>query len=238
MKHINKDNLFDYAFVNEDTLTGAVRAVCVCFHGYTDATMLTQSNELAAALGRAGIAFLFPYYSVWGWMGSNAQLFIEQCIDAAYDRLGLDDGVPLLVTGGSMGGLTALNYAVIGKRRICGCAAVCAVADITSCYNNIPDMRRAILSAHIEKEGDLLEITDRFSPVNFADRLPKVPYFLLYGAKDSFFTGVQLPEFIKALDSAGVEYELLVHPDMGHCNVNCSPEIIPKWADFLINCIK
>ncbi len=65
MKYINKDNLYDYAFLNQDTLVSPLRAICVCFHGYTDATMYHESPKIAKVLGEAGIAWVFPYYSVW-----------------------------------------------------------------------------------------------------------------------------------------------------------------------------
>ena len=55
MKYINSENLLDYAFLNLDTLRYPVRAVCVNFHGYTDATVFERSNEVARALGEAGI---------------------------------------------------------------------------------------------------------------------------------------------------------------------------------------
>jgi hypothetical protein len=92
MKYINTDNLLDYAFVNEDALVYPLRGICICFHGYTEATMYESSNDFARALGKRGIAWVFPYYSVWGWMSSNSQAFNEQVIDAAYERLGADHG--------------------------------------------------------------------------------------------------------------------------------------------------
>ena len=108
MKHICPDNLLDFAFVNFDTLEYPVRGIFFYLHGYTDATMFTQSNEMAALFGKHGIAWVFPYYSVWAWMSRSSQIFNEQVLDAVYERLGVDDTVPLMIGGGSMGGLTAL----------------------------------------------------------------------------------------------------------------------------------
>jgi len=42
-----KHNLFDYAFVNEDALVYPLRGICICFHGYTNATMYESSNDFA-----------------------------------------------------------------------------------------------------------------------------------------------------------------------------------------------
>ena len=137
MKYINKENLYDYAFLNEDTLVSPLRAICVCFHGYTDATMYQGSPEIAKILGEAGIAWVFPYYSVWAWMSTSSSEFIEQVLDAVCERLGADENIPLIVSGGSMGGLTALNYLVYGKRKAVGCAVNCAVTDMKRIFSDI-----------------------------------------------------------------------------------------------------
>ena len=117
MNFINEDNLMDYAFINTDALIPPVKAVCVDFHGYTDGTMFSKSEGKAKVLGEQGIAWVFPYYSVWAWMSEASQAFNEQVLDAVYRKLGIPDTVPLIITGGSMGGLTALCYQVYGKRK-------------------------------------------------------------------------------------------------------------------------
>ena len=58
MKYINADNLLDYAFVNENAPVYPLRGICICFHGYTYATMYESSNDFARALGKRGIASL------------------------------------------------------------------------------------------------------------------------------------------------------------------------------------
>ena len=117
MRFINQDNIFDYAFINMDSLTLPVKAVCVEFHGYTDGRMLTESDAKAKLFGQKGIAWVFPYYSVWAWMSKSSQEFNEQVLDAVYEKLQIPDTIPLIITGGSMGRLTALCYQVYGKRK-------------------------------------------------------------------------------------------------------------------------
>ena len=51
MQFINEENIFDYAFVNIDTLKRPVKAVCVDFHGYTDATIYSESPAKAKVFG-------------------------------------------------------------------------------------------------------------------------------------------------------------------------------------------
>ena len=82
MQFVNEENIFDYAFINIDALMLPVKAVCVDFHGYTDATTYSESPAKAKLLGEKGIAWVFPYYSVWAWMSKSSQEFIEKVLDA------------------------------------------------------------------------------------------------------------------------------------------------------------
>ena len=233
MKYINSENLSDYAFLNLDTLRYPVRAVCVNFHGYTDATIFEKSNDVARVLGEAGILFVFPYYSVWAWMSRSSREFIEQVLDAAYDRLSLDETVPLIVSGGSMGGLTALNYLIYGKRRAIGCALNCPVSDMKGIFDDKWDIRRAILSAHILEDAPLSDVLMRYSPVYFADKLPKIPYFLIYGDKDPYFFETQMPPFIERLESLNVDFKLIKQAGMLHCDIKSHPEALSEYCSFL-----
>ncbi len=238
MRHITKDNLFDFAFLNEDTLKPPLKGICVCFHGYTDDTRFEKSSEQARILGENGIAWVFPYYSVWGWMSENSQIFNEQVLDAVYDRLGADEDIPLIISGGSMGGLTALNYLVRGKRRATACALNCPVTDINIIYDCNVGARRAILSAHIEKDCPIDVIMRNFSPVNFADKLPHIPYFLIFGEKDTHFVDYQMPPMEEKLKQYGHNYTLTVHPKMEHCDIRNHPKALRQYCDFIISAIR
>jgi len=238
MKYINADNLLDYAFVNEDALVYPLRGICICFHGYTDATMYESSNDFARALGERGIAWVFPYYSVWGWMSNNSQAFNEQVIDAAYERLGADESLPLIVSGGSMGGLTALNYLIYGKRRAKGCALNCPVTDLNKIFSDRRDFRRAILSAHIEKDEPLDDVMERYSPICFARDLPHIPYFLAFGGSDVYFCNTQMPPIIEQLKRCQLQYTLLTVPEMKHCDLDSHPKAQAAYREFIISLIE
>ncbi len=233
MRYINKENLSDYAFLNTDTLKLPLKGICVCFHGYTDDTMFEKSNETAKFLGQKGIAWVFPYYSVWGWLGKNAMEFCEQVIDAVYDKLNAPDDIPFISTGGSMGGLTALMYCILGKRKVIRCAADCPVTDIYSIFEDVPNMRRAVYSAHIEKEGSLEDILKSFSPVYRAKDLPNIPYFLLFGGEDKLITEKHYPPIVKALEGCGHNFTVHLQQGMGHCEMHNFPEALEKYCSFI-----
>lgn len=237
MNYINKENLLDYAFLNEDTLKLPVRGICVCFHGYTDATMYEKSPWEAEYLGKNGIAWVFPYYSVWAWMSENSQIFNEQVLNAVYDRLGVDENVPLIISGGSMGGMTALNYLIRGKRRATACALNCAVTDLNRIFEDKRDFRRAMLSAHIEKDGEPGEIFRTYSPVCFAEQLPQIPYFLVYGEADTYFAQTQMPPFAELMKKHGLEHTLFLEKGMAHCDLAGHGEVYRQYCDFIIRAV-
>ena len=234
MKFINKDNIFDYAFINADALVYPIKAVCVDFHGYTDATMISKSEGKAKLFGENGIAWVFPYYSVWAWMSKASQEFNEQVLDAVYEKLQIPDTTPLIITGGSMGGLTALCYQLYGKRKAVACAANCPVTDMGVFFRDFDHVRRAILSAHILDERPLETVLKEYSPVKLADKLPAIPYLLIYGEKDPIITDRFMPQFVEAMQAAGHNVTHILQKDMDHCDLEGHKEALDAWCDYII----
>lgn len=235
MKFINEDNIFDYAFINTDSLILPVKAVCVDFHGYTDATMISKSEGKAKLLGEKGIAWVFPYYSVWAWMSEASQEFNEQVLDAVYRKLRIPDTVPLIITGGSMGGLTALCYQVYGKRKAVACAANCPVTDMGVFFRDFAKDRRAILSAHILDERPLETVCNAYSPVKLVEKMPYIPYMLIFGEKDAAITERFMPEFVEKMKASGHNVRCVVQKDMTHCAISSHKEALDIWCDFIVD---
>ena len=234
MQFICEENLSDYAFVNIDTLKLPVKAVCVDFHGYTDATTYSESPDKARLLGEHGIAWVFPYYSVWAWMSESSQEFNEQVLDAVYRKLRISDTIPLIITGGSMGGLTALCYLIYGKRRAAACAVNCPVTDMAKFFDIVPNARRAILSAHILNKKPIRTIMHMYSPIKLVDKLPMIPYLLVYGEKDERITENFMPQFLERMKEKGHNVTYLLQKDMVHCDIDGHKDSFDIWCDFII----
>ncbi|MBQ1954439.1 MAG: hypothetical protein II350_01740 [Clostridia bacterium] len=235
MKYINSKNLADYAFLNEDCLVKPVRGVCVCFHGYTDDTVFESSPEIAKILGEAGIAWVFPYYSVWGWMGRESLEFCDQVLDAVWEKLELCKDVPLVSTGSSMGGMTSLMYCVRGKRKPIACAADCPVTDMWDFFCNNPSARRAILSAYILEDGELEAFVKTNSPSNNGAQLPRIPYFLLFGGADGWITDTHMPSIVRVMEEYGHKFTLRVEDGMNHCAMGDFPEAFNSYVGFILD---
>ena len=235
MEHITEDNILDFSFINLDTLEKPIKAVCVELHGFTDSTMYEKSPKKAEVLGRQGIVWVFPYYSVWAWMSKSSLQFIEQVLDAVYKKLKIVDSTPLIITGGSMGGLTAICYQIYGKRKAVACAANCPVTDMALFYERSIRSRRAILSAHILDETPLEKITYKYSPINLVEKLPKIPYLLVFGGKDGSVTEEYWDVFLKKMSGYGHYVKPIIHEDMDHCDIDSHTEVFDAWCDFIIN---
>lgn len=234
MNHITTANLSEFAFLNTDTLRLPVKAVCVCFHGYTDGTMYSGSPEEARILGAHGIAWVFPYYSVWAWMSPSSRLYNEQVLDAVYRKLDLPDSVPLISTGGSMGGLTALLYGIYGKRVPIACAANCPVTDLPLFYQRNPDVRRAIVSAHVEAELPMKAVLPAYSPVHQAKQLPDIPYYCVFGELDGAVDEEYVSAFEQAMTAARRRITVCRQPGMQHCDLASHRGAFDAYYDFII----
>lgn len=228
MNPINKDNILTYAFVNFDTLKLPVKAVCIDFHGYTDATRFTESSRLASDLGNRGIAYVFPYYSVWAWYSKSSRIYNEMVLDAVFDKLG---NAPLIVSGGSMGGMTALMYAIEGKRKPVGCVVNCPVTDTELIFEN-DSIRPAILSAHIEEGLNL----KAFSPVCRINDLLDIKYFAVFGGKDECITDKYFLPFNEKMQ--GKNYEYYIEEQMPHCDISNFENAYVKYRDAIISIAK
>lgn len=233
MTHITKDNLENYAFVNLDTLTYPVKAVCVCFHGFTDDTVYEKSPRQASELGSKGIAWVYPYFSVWAWYSDNSRKFNEQVLDAVYGKLNLSDDIPLIISGGSMGGMTAFMYCIDGKRKPKACAMNCPVTNVRAHFENNFYIRRAIMDAHIDKETDMLAFTESISPVYRIADFPDIPVFSLFGGKDSCITEKEYIPFIEKMKIKNME--TVISEEMEHCGTDNDEKGYRAMTDFIIN---
>lgn len=151
---IRKDNLASFAYTNEPLLQQPPKAVALDFHGLNMNQMLQEHSEKARLYAQRGLLLVVPYDNPWSWMNSVAVAETDAIVDAVYAKLSLSDRVPLLSTGGSMGGLSALVFSARSARPVAGCAANCPVCDLPYHYTERPDLPRTILSAFWH-EGDI-----------------------------------------------------------------------------------
>lgn len=232
MNHMNWDNLEYFAFVNTDTLVGKPKGVVMDFHGFSDATMFEKSNEFARYMGKRGILYVFPYYSVWAWMSKASIAYIEEVIDVVWEHYGLDDDTPFVPQGGSMGGMTASMYCIMGKRKPVACAMNCPVSNLER-ISRSKAIRRSVYSAHILDERPIEKVIDELSPLNNVSKFPKIPYFAVYGSLDEGMNEEVASEFETAMLGAGHDFKRITVEGMGHCNLFEFPDAFKTYLEFI-----
>jgi len=138
---ITKDNLPSFAYTNEKIVSLPIRSVVLDFHGLNMNQMLSDHSERSVFYAQNGVLHVIPYDNPWSWMNDTAVQMTDCIVDAVYARLGLSPAVPLISTGGSMGGLSALSYTVRTRHKVAACAANCPVCDLVFHYTERPDLR-------------------------------------------------------------------------------------------------
>jgi hypothetical protein len=77
--------------------------------------------------GNAGGLTVIAYQDPWGWMNPRVQAFSDDVVDAVRARFDLGLDVPVISTGGSMGGHASLLYSMKSRHKI---AVPCAFSDL------------------------------------------------------------------------------------------------------------
>ena len=234
MNYMTWENLSDFAFVNTDTLTGDIKGVVVNFHGYTDASMFTKSGIYAESLGKKGIIYIFPYYSVWSWYSKSSMAFVEEVIDTVYAHFALPSDIPFMTTGGSMGGMVAMLYGVYGKRKICACACNCPVTDLVIRMRD-HNMVRAIYSAYNLEDKPFEQCVREHSPIHMAEKFARVPYKFVFGGADGCITPEQSVPFCEKMRECGHKFTSETVSEMVHCDILSHKLATAEYIDFVID---
>jgi alpha-beta hydrolase superfamily lysophospholipase len=233
-------NISDVAFEGSKFVKGPVRAVVVDFHGlgYTAIKTIPGTTELEyAAHGALPVS---PAFGPWSWMNRQARRLVDVIVDRVYAENNLDDTVPLILTGGSMGGHAALNYARYAKRRPVAVACNCPVCDPRFHATERPDLPRTFLLAY---GGDELSpavldaaMTEN-SPLEQVAAMPRIPYLIVHGDADqSVNKAAHSDRFVAAMRASGHDIEYLEAPGMTHGQFN-DFAIWRRSVDFIIDAI-
>ena len=105
----------DCSWSNIEYISGSIRGVVVSFHGL-GAAIRQGGTELDLALAEKNILVVFPYYGPWSWMNRLSRQIVDELLERVWKDLALPEDLPLVSSGGSMGGCAALLYCRYGKR--------------------------------------------------------------------------------------------------------------------------
>lgn len=238
-KIITKDNLDLFAFTNRKALEGKPKAVMLDFHGlgYNGMRDINDVNEGEKMYASHGVLYVFPYYGPWNWMNNMGVKYTDDVIDAIFDLYELSDETPIISTGGSMGGCSALAYTCHARRTPTACAANCPVCDLPYHYTERPDLPRTLYGAFGHYEGDLMAAIETASPLHLVDKMPtSTKYYVVHGDKDSAVNkGKHSDCFVEAMKkNHDIKYDEV--PGMEHCAL--AGEAWEKYLAFILSFVK
>ena len=109
-------------------------------------------------------------------MNREARAYVDELIEGVYQHYQLDDTVPLLISGGSMGGFSSLLYTRYAKRKPKACIVNCPVCDMEYHYHEREDLPRSMLFSFRGYQEPLKMLFEEHSPICQAENLPNIPY--------------------------------------------------------------
>lgn len=241
-RFIHPDTITLYANTNEPFLTLPVRGIIVELPGLGGSSCLggcidrgVYDADHAKAYGQKGIVMAYMFPGPWSWGNLAAVRMTDAVIAALMKKYDLAEDTPIVVSGGSMGGMGALNFAAYSRYTLSGVASACPGVDVLACLNCHPDFPRTYISAVAAYDMPLEEALKSISPVELVDRMPDIPYYICSDGADELFPEAQCDAYVEALRSRGLKVEYHQQPDLPHGGF--LPEVWKGIHDFMEACI-
>ncbi|MBR4442145.1 MAG: prolyl oligopeptidase family serine peptidase [Clostridia bacterium] len=218
---ITYETLRYFTYSNDKLIRGSVRGVILDFMGLNGNRMFDEDPERGVELAGKGIAYMVPYLNPWNWMNGQAVAYTDELLDALRGRYGLGDGLPVVATGGSMGGLCALVYTRYARVTPVACVANCPVCDLPFHYTERPDLPRTLYSAFGPCGADALDAALRaHSPLHLVSSMPDIRYVIFHCEEDRAVNIHSHSEKFVAAMRAGHDIEYHTVPGRGHCDLD------------------
>lgn len=236
-KVMNAGNLRSFAYVNEAVCRKPVRGIAVNFIGLCNQTRFPRETMEGEYYGAEGILYVHPYLNPWNWMNTAAVAYTDQVLDVLFDKYSLPEDLPVVASGGSMGGLSALVYTCYAKRTPAACVVNCPVCDAVFHYTERDDLPRTFVSALADFDGTLEEGLKSVSPFHLVPRMPRIPYHILHCGEDSQVNLHSHSErFVEAMREAGHDITFETVPGRDHCDLTL--EARRKYAGYILEAVR
>ncbi len=236
-KIITYETLRSFAYSNDRLIRGPIRGVVLSFFGLGGAQMFSDDPEEGVYFAGKNILYVVPYTDPWAWMNRQEVGYTDEILDILFAKYGLKDTVPIVSSGGSMGGLACLVYAGYAKRTPVSCVANCPVCDLVYHYQERPDLPRTLYSAFWNYEGDLNTALQSASPLHMVKTLPKIPYHLFHCDQDQAVNmEVHSVRFVTAMREAGHDITLDIVPGRGHCDL--TDEMRARFREYCVSAVE
>ncbi len=215
------DTLRSFAYVNGALIEGAPRGIVIDFPGLGFRDMIGRDPAAAVFFAERRLLYMMPYVNPWMWMNDDAAALTDELIAVLTGRYG---DLPVVSTGGSMGGQAALTYMARAAKTPVACAANCPVCDLLYHYTERPDLPRTLYSAYRNVPGTREEALATGSPIHLAvaGRMPAAYYAIFHcGADTAVRKEAHSDRFVPALRRMlpGCRIDYVEIPGRGHCDL-------------------
>ncbi|MBQ4065829.1 MAG: hypothetical protein IJD10_06985 [Clostridia bacterium] len=218
---ITYENLRSFTYSNDHLIQGEIKGIVLFFTGLGSQVMYDDDPFHGRYLAERNIVWLMPYSAPWSWMNRRTVDFVDELVDVLVKHYGLPKDLPIVSTGDSMGGLSALTYMAYAERTPVACLPNCPVCDLVYHYTERPDLPRTIYSAFCDREGTLEEVLATASPLHLleAGKMPQADYHIFHcEADDAVNIDRHSRRFVKAAEGM-IPVTLYAVPDRGHCDL-------------------
>jgi pimeloyl-ACP methyl ester carboxylesterase len=211
-------NIKQFAWVGDAYLNKHIQGVVIQFHGLGYNGMKQDADHEELELADAGALNVFPYYGPWSWMNKEACSRVNGLIEEIYTKYELSDQVPLILRGGSMGGMSALVYSCYAQRPVKACAVNCPVTDLPYHFTEREDLPRTLHQAFDHYNMPLEDAMKLHSPIHLLHSLPNIPYLFIHGDQDQAVNKQMHSDILTAeMKARGLSVDYIEAEGMGHC---------------------
>lgn len=232
-KIITIENLRSFAYCNNHICSKPIKGIVIEFFGLGDVTMFHEDTVEGLKYAEKGNLYLAPYQNPWAWMNRQTVDYTDELIDVLLKEYHLPESLPIVSTGKSMGGLSALVYTAYAKRTPVACVANCPVCDLTYHFTERLDLPRTLYSAFGTYEGTMEDALRSASPLHLVDKMPiESKYYIFHCEEDKAVNKQKHSDrFVEKMHlKHQVEYYAV--PGKKHCDL--TEEMWEKYCECIL----
>ena len=235
-KIIFYDTLRSFAYSNDKICSLPIKGIVLDCFGLGEQRMLSEDTRMGYELAKEGIILLIPYNNPWAWMNTQAVQYTDEIVNTIKDKYCLNEKIPIVSSGGSMGGLSALVYTRYAEHTPVACVANCPVCDLPYHYMERPDLPRTLYSAfYCSKADGIGEAMKAASPLHLVNEMPDVDYYIFHCDNDlSVNIKKHSERFVSKMQKTHrIRYYTV--PGRGHCDLD--EESRKLYSDIIVNAV-
>jgi dienelactone hydrolase len=220
------ENLRYFTRNNLNYVKGEIKGIVMEFPGLGGSSCLgglvnmgEYKTEFALSCAEQGILVMYMYCGPWSWGNKGVVRIADLVIDALIKHYGLPADIPVVSTGGSMGGLGTFMFTEGSRHNVVGCMAACPCYDIIgkyTSYSSNPNFPRTFISAIYNYDMSLSDGLKAITPCEHIDTMPKVPYYIVCNVEDECFDDEGMQVFADDMRAIGHDVTIKVLPNTKH----------------------